>query len=129
MRFSARATLRALAAAGAVWVAGCSLQFDATRLGVPVTMARPTVEAPQGQRFSVNSGAIYVLWGLFPAKQPNLQRALAPQVTSNAAITDLRIKVKSGFTDILLTVLTLGVIVPRTVTFEGVVVPVPVPAQ
>jgi hypothetical protein len=36
-------------------------------------------------------------------------------------VADLRIQVRSRFTDVLITGLTLGLIVPRSVTFEGVV--------
>jgi hypothetical protein len=36
-------------------------------------------------------------------------------------VADLRIRVRSRWSDVLLTGLTLGLIVPRTVTFEGVV--------
>ena len=36
-------------------------------------------------------------------------------------IADVRIRVRSRWTDVLITALTAGLIVPRTVTFEGVV--------
>lgn len=111
-----------------MWVTGCALQFDATHLGVPVTMAAPAGETPRGAKFSVNAGALHLLWGLVPAKQPNLQRVLAPQLTSDARVEDLKIKVRSRWSDVFLTVLTAGILVPRTVTFEGVVVPAAAPA-
>jgi len=55
--------------------------------------------------------------------QPNLEDVLAGQVGTGARITNLRIKVRSRWSDLLITGLTLGVVVPRSVTFEGVVVP------
>jgi hypothetical protein len=48
---------------------------------------------------------------------------LAGQVGSGARIANLRVKVRSRWSDILVTVLTGGLIVPRSVTFEGIVVP------
>ena len=48
---------------------------------------------------------------------------LAGQVGSAARIANLRIKVRSRWSDILVTVLTAGLISPRSVTFEGTVVP------
>jgi hypothetical protein len=36
-------------------------------------------------------------------------------------VADLRIRVRSRFSDVLITGLTLGLVVPRSVTFEGVV--------
>jgi hypothetical protein len=38
-----------------------------------------------------------------------------------SGIADVKIRSRSRFTDILFTVLTAGLLVPRTVTFEGVV--------
>ena len=37
-------------------------------------------------------------------------------------VADLKISVRSRFSDVLVTVLTVGIVVPRTVTYEGVVV-------
>jgi hypothetical protein len=48
---------------------------------------------------------------------------LAGQVGTASRIANLRIKVRSRWSDLLVTVLSFGVIVPRSVTFEGVIVP------
>jgi hypothetical protein len=48
---------------------------------------------------------------------------MAGQVGSGTRITNLRINVSSRLTDLLITALTFGVFAPRSVTFEGVVVP------
>jgi hypothetical protein len=50
-----------------------------------------------------------------------LRKALAAQLTGGSGIADLRIKVRSRWSDVLITALTAGLIVPRAVTFEGVV--------
>jgi hypothetical protein len=42
-------------------------------------------------------------------------------VGTGARITNLRIKARSRWSDLLITGLTLGFVVPRSVTFEGVV--------
>lgn len=90
-------------------------------LGVPVTLASPAGQTPEGNRFSVSSHAVYALWGLAKLKEPSLRKALAAQLAGGSSVTDLRIKVRSGFSDVLVTVLTVGLIVPRSVTFDGVV--------
>ena len=95
--------------------------FDATTLGMPVTMASPAGQPPAGDRFSVSTKAMYGLWGIATLKQPSLRKALAAQLGGGKSVADVKIRVRSRFTDALLTLVTLGLIVPRTVTFEGVV--------
>jgi hypothetical protein len=103
-------------------LSGCATTFDATTLGVPVTLASPADKPPEGSRFSVTSHAVYALWGLAKLKEPSLRKALAAQLADGSGIADLRIKVRSRWSDVLITALTAGLIVPRAVTFEGVVV-------
>jgi hypothetical protein len=105
-----------------VLLSGCATTFDATTLGVPVTLASPADKPPEGSRFSVTSHAVYALWGLGKLKEPSLRKALAAQLADGSGIADLRIKVRSRWSDVLITALTAGLIVPRAVTFEGVVV-------
>ena len=98
------------------------MTFDSTTLGVPVTLASPAGQPPEGSRFSVTSHAFYALWGLAKLKEPSLRKALAAQLADGSGIADLRIKVRSRWSDVLITALTAGLVVPRAVTFEGVVV-------
>ena len=114
-----RFLLLALIALGSM--AGCAETFDAATLGVPVTMATPAGQTPQGSRFQVTSRALYAFWGVARIKEPSLRKALAAQLAGGGGITDLRIKVRSRWSDVLITALTAGLLVPRAVTFEGVV--------
>jgi hypothetical protein len=100
---------------------GCSMTFDATTLGVPVTLASSADQPSQGSRFSVTSHAVYAFWGLAKLKEPSLRKALAAQLAGGSGVADLKIKVRSRWSDVLITALTAGLIVPRAVTFEGVV--------
>ena len=100
---------------------GCAETFDATTLGVPATLAAAAGQTSQGARFRVTSRAVYGLWGLARIKQPSLRKALAAQLGGGSGIADLKIKVRSRWSDVLITALTAGLIVPRAVTFEGVV--------
>jgi hypothetical protein len=102
-------------------LAGCAETFDATTLGVPVTMAAPAGQQPADARFRVTSHALYGFWGLARIKDPSLRKALAAQLAGGSGIADLKIKVRSKWTDVLVTVLTAGLIVPRAVTYEGTV--------
>jgi hypothetical protein len=105
--------------ATSVW--GCAQTFDATTLGVPATLASPADTPAEGSRFRVTSHAVFALWGLAKLKEPSLRKALAAQLAGGSGIADLKIRVRSRFTDVLITALTGGLIVPRSVTFEGVV--------
>ncbi len=100
---------------------GCAQTFDAATLGVPVTMATAAGQPVQGTRFEVNAHALYALWGIARIKEPSLRKALAAQLADARGIANLRIKVRSRWSDVLVTGLTLGLIVPRAVTYEGVV--------
>ena len=100
----------------------CSQTFDAARLGVPITMAASPDQPLQGTRFEVRSHAVFAFWGLAKIKEPSLRKALAAQLAGGSAVGELRITVHSRFPDVLVTILTAGLLVPRSVTFEGVVV-------
>jgi hypothetical protein len=100
---------------------GCALTFDASNLGVPVTLATAAGQRVEGSRFRVTSRALYGFWGLVKLKDPSLRKALAAQLGGASGIANLRIKVSSKWSDVLFTTLTAGLIVPRAVTFEGIV--------
>jgi hypothetical protein len=100
---------------------GCAQTFDATTLGVPVTLAGAVGQRVEGSRFRVTSRAMYAFWGLVRIKDPSLRKALAAQLAGGSGVANLRIKVRSRWSDVLVTALTAGLIVPRAVTYEGVV--------
>ncbi len=103
-------------------LAACANTFDATKLGVPATMASSASTPAEGTPFSITSRAMYGFWGAVKFSEPSVKKALAAQLAGGKEIADVRIKVRSKFSDLLVTGLTLGLIVPRAVTIEGVVV-------
>ena len=107
----------------ALTMSGCALTFDARDLGVPTSLAEPAQSPPQGTPFRVTKHPVFLLWGLAGASRPNAEDVLAGQVGTGARIANLRIKVRSRWSDLLVTALTAGLITPRSVTFEGIVVP------
>jgi hypothetical protein len=100
---------------------GCAQTFDATTLGVPATLASAAGQPPAGDRFRVSSKAVFGLWGVARLKEPSIRKALAAQLAGGSAIANVKIRVRSRWSDVLFTLLTAGLIVPRTVTVEGVV--------
>jgi hypothetical protein len=107
----------------AMSLSGCAVHFDASQLGVPVTMASPAGQPATGEAFRVTSRATFGFFGLVSLSQPSLERALAAQLLDGQGVADLKIKVRSRWSDILISAITLGLIVPRAVTYEGVIVP------
>jgi hypothetical protein len=116
-----RARGAVLALALASLLTGCAETFDATTLGVPATLASAAGQTPTGDHFRVSSKAVFGLWGLARLKQPSLRKALAAQLGGGSGVAEVKIKSRSRWSDILFTVITAGIIVPRTVTFEGIV--------
>ena len=106
----------------ALTLSGCAMTFDATDLGVPTSLAEAAQTPPQGTPFTVTKHPVYLLWGLAAASRPNAEDVLAGQVGTGARIANLKIKVRARWSDLLVTVLTAGLISPRSVTFQGVVV-------
>lgn len=103
-------------------ITACSQTFDAATLGVPVTMAAAPGEAVQGKPFRVSSHTVHGLWGLVTVSQASLRKGLAAQLVGADQVANLKIKTKSRWLDVVLTGLTLGLLVPRTVIYEGVVI-------
>lgn len=103
-------------------LSGCAQSFDATSLGVPATMASAAGEAVVGQPFQVSAHTVHAFWGLVPLGKARLDKALASQLVGGKAVAQLKIRTKSRWTDLLFTGLTLGLIAPKTVVYEGIVV-------
>lgn len=127
MRFALRAgraaTLPAFAfLAFTLSLGGCATTIDATSLGVPATLASAAEQHPAGDAFKVTTHAVYGLWGLAQLKKPSVQKILAGQLVGNTTLSDVKIRIRSRWSDLLISALTLGLVVPRTITVEGVVV-------
>ena len=103
-------------------VSGCAVTLDAPTLGVPVSMSEPAGEEVTGAEFSVTKKAVFLLWGTVGAGNPSLENVLEGQLVDGTEIRNLRIVVRTKFTDILAGLLTGGLILTRSVTFEGTVV-------
>ena len=106
----------------ALTLSDCALTLDSSHLGVPVSLAGSAQRPDSGTPFRVTKRAVYMLLGLVQVSQPNLEDVLAGQVNTGSRVSNLRVKVRSRWSDLLITGLTLGLVVPRSVTFEGVVV-------
>jgi hypothetical protein len=102
---------------------GCALAFDSTHLGVPVALADSSPPPAAATAFHITKHPVFFLWGMTTIGQPNLEDVLAGQVGTGGAVTNVRIRVRARWSDLLVTALTLGLASPRSVTFDGVIVP------
>jgi len=110
-----------LSLALALAVGACALTFDARSLGVQATMASPALEPAVGDTFRITQTAVHLFWGLYQMRGANLQSALATQLGNSGGVANLRVRTWHKWSDIAATVLTLGIVAPTSVTFEGVV--------
>jgi hypothetical protein len=101
---------------------GCSTTIDATTLGVPATLSSAAGQRPAGERFSIGTHAVFGLWGLATLKKPAVDKILASQVAGKTGLADVRVRIRSSWSDVLITILTAGLVVPRSVSIEGVAV-------
>jgi hypothetical protein len=112
----------ALCLAASLLFGACATTIDATTLGVPATLSSAAGQRATGEPFSIDTRAVFGLWGIAQLKKPAVDRILASQLVGKNALSDVRIKIRSRWSDVLFTVLTVGLVVPRTVTVEGVAV-------
>lgn len=117
-----RAPYRALVPLLLLASPACTQVFDATSLGVPVTMAAAPGDVPPGKPFKMTAHTVHGLFGLVTISQANLRKGLSTQLVGADQVANLKIRTKSRWLDIVLTGITLGLIVPRTVTYEGVII-------
>ncbi len=100
---------------------GCAQHFDATSLGVPVTMSAAAGDTVAGQRFVVTRHSVHGVLGLVTISEPNLAKVLGAQLVGGKGVANLKIKVRSRWSDLLISGLSFGLIIPRTITYEGTV--------
>jgi len=120
-----RTLSRALFAVLLLVASGCAQSFDATTVGVPVTMASDAGQVPQGTAFKVEATALWFMWGIVPINNPSLQKTLAAELVGGRSVANLKIRTHTSLIDGLVTVLTVGLLSPRSVTYEGVIVGAP----
>lgn len=118
-----RRITRAGLAVLALGTAACAQTFDSVELGVPVTLAESAQAPVVGDTFSVTRHPVWFFWGLVPAPSASLEDVLAGQVRAGGRLANVRIRQRMRWSDLLLTVITVGLASPRTVTFEGIAVP------
>ena len=121
-RHRSAALRRALLVVGLPVLTGaCAIAFDARSLGVPAAMSAPVTEPAAGDTFRLTQTSVHLFWGLYHSRSVSLQNALAGQLAAGRGVANLRIRIHRRWSDVLGTVLSAGLIVPTSVTFEGTI--------
>lgn len=120
-RFPTR-TFRALLPVWVLGLAACAQTFDATSLGVPVTMASNAGAPAQGAHFDVHGTQLWAVWGLLAVSEPALNRVMAAELVGGKSVADVKIHTHTRITDMLITAVTFGLLVPRAVEYSGTIV-------
>ena len=97
--------------------AGCATLPLDSNLDKPVDMTDG--KNAQVRTFVSNNKAVWIFWGLAPLSLPTVDGVVLPQVSGHAGVQNLKITTESGFVDHVVTILTQGILMMRTVRIEG----------
>ena len=97
--------------------AGCATLPLESNLDKSVNMADG--KNAQVKTFVSNNKAIWIFWGLAPLSLPTIDGVVLPQVSGHTGVQNLKITTESGFIDHVVTILTQGILMMRTVRVEG----------
>ena len=112
-----KAVVSAVTLALAILVAGCATLPMESNLEKPVSMTRVTDE--QGEEFAEDMKALWLFWGAMPLVLPTVDEVAGPQVADHTGVQNLKVTTFSGPLDVIVTLLTDGILTMRTVTIEG----------
>ncbi len=82
------------------------------------------VQGEQVQHIRESDWAGFLFWGLVNIHQPDPYAVLGHDIGPGEVLSNLKIQSSNQFTDSLLAIITLGIYVPRTITYEADVVSV-----
>ena len=112
-----KAAVSAITLALAILVAGCATLPMESNLEKPVSMTSVTDE--QGEEFAEDMKALWLFWGAMPLVLPTVDEVAGPQVADHTGVQNLKVTTFSGPLDVIVTLLTDGILTMRTVTIEG----------
>ena len=96
---------------------GCATIPMESNLDNPVSMTE--VKETPVKSFTSDNRAIWLFWGIIPVAIPEIDGVLVPQMAGHTGIQNLKITAESDALDLIVTILTDGVIFMRTVRVEG----------
>ena len=112
-----KTVVSAVTLALAILVAGCATLPMESNLEKPVSMTGVTDE--QGEEFLEERKALWLFWGAMPLALPIVDEVIGPQVVDHTGVQNLKITTYSCPLDLIVTILTDGILTMRTVKIEG----------
>ena len=97
--------------------AGCATLPMESNMDKPVSMTEVKDEA--AKTFVSNNKALWLFWGMIPLSIPEVDNVLVPQVSGHDGVQNLKITTESDFIDLVVMVLTQGILFMRTVRIQG----------
>jgi len=98
-------------------VTGCATLPLESNLGMPISMT--DMKSAPAQTFESQSKAIWLFWGLMELSLPTVDGVVGPVVAGHSGVQNLKITTETDVIDFIVTNLTSGIVVLRTVTIEG----------
>jgi len=98
-------------------VTGCAKIAMESKVKKPVSMTR--MRNVEVREFTTKNRAIWLFWGLFPLSVPKLDQTVGPNVADHNGIQNLKITTENTFLDVVISTVTQGILVMRTITIEG----------
>jgi len=96
---------------------GCATLPMESNMDKPVSMTK--VKDEVARVFVSNNKALWLFWGAIPLSVPTVDGVLSTQIPGHAGVQNLKITTESGFIDLVVTILTDGILTMRSVTIQG----------
>jgi len=97
--------------------ASCAVLPMRSKLNKPVSMTQ--MKDGPGEHFSEEKQAFWLFWGLAPLIIPEIDEVVASEVSGHAGVQNLKITTQYTAIDMIINILTSGILHPRTITIEG----------
>lgn len=107
----------AVALALVIGIFGCATIPMESNLEKPVSMTN--MKGTPAQTFESESKAIWLFWGLVPLSVPTIDQVAGPEAADHAGVQNLKITTEDDALDVIVWILTNGILTMRTITIEG----------
>ena len=98
-------------------LAGCASLTMESKIKKTVSMTN--MDGAEPRMFTSSARAVWLFWGLVPVSVPNIDEIIGTQVADRTGVQNLKITTKNSFLDLVINVLTDGIITTRSVKIEG----------
>ena len=101
----------------AVVFVGCATLPMESNVGKPIHMEKVTDNPVKS--FSTSNKALWLFWGAIPISIPKLDSIVLPEMGNHSGVQNLKITTESDGLDVIVSIVTDGVLTMRTIMIEG----------